>query len=66
MPKFSSAARMVVLVEVDVSSNWGSDCTIAQVHKQAEESARHRLQEIRGLRIIGNPTIKMITHETEC
>lgn len=65
MPKFMASARMSVLIEVDVTSTWGGGATVEQVHKQAEESARNKLREVKGLRIIGEPSIKMITHETE-
>lgn len=65
MSKFNACARMSVLIEVDVTSTWGGATTVEQVHKQAEESARNKLREVKGLRIIGEPSIKMITHETE-
>lgn len=42
--KVRARARVQVTVEIDVDDVWGEDCAIAQVHKQAKESARNALQ----------------------
>ena len=46
-------------------ANWGPDCTVAQVHKQGEQAVRRKLEEVQGLRIIGTPVLKLITHSEE-
>jgi hypothetical protein len=35
-----------VAIEVCVPDTWGSDCTLAQVHKQAGESAKRLLNKV--------------------
>ena len=34
-----TTARVRVTLEIDVPDNWGPDCTMSQVYKQAGESA---------------------------
>jgi hypothetical protein len=75
-PRYSANARVQLTIEVDVGSSWGSDCTVAQVHKQGEEEAigcvRQLLQEaITGddrilkdrasrIRIVGHPKVTAV------
>ena len=41
-------ARVLVTLEVDVSDCWGGDCPLAQVQRQAKESAAGILARMRG------------------
>ena len=42
----SAGARAQVTVELSGLGSWGTDCTVAQVHKQAAEAAISRLQQM--------------------
>lgn len=50
-PKTSVRARVQLLIEFDVPDNWGGDCALSQVRKQAIDSARTVL--MRGVVIDG-------------
>lgn len=63
MAKVTATARMTVMVEIDVESHWGPGCTVEQVHEQAATDAENKIRKIQGMRIVGNPTLKMITHD---
>ncbi len=39
-------ARVRVVLEIDAGGCWGDDCDMAQIRKQASESAVARLHEI--------------------
>lgn len=63
--RLSVRARITVTVEVDCHSNWGPDCTMDQIHKQAIEDGlgyiRNATERDRRLTIIGKPTVVMST-----
>ena len=40
----SATAKVTLTVEVAVSSTWGDDCPISQIHKQAAEEAMNILR----------------------
>ena len=40
-------ARVQITVEILVDDTWGDDCPVAQVHRQAKESALGILQRMR-------------------
>lgn len=65
----SASARVTLEVEIQVSSKWGADCSIQQVHQQALEEASVKLSrviaesEAGGIRIVGNPKISAVIVE---
>ena len=58
----NSRARVTVTLEIPVPDNWGGDCTVSQIHKQAIDSAREKLYALTksGARIIGEPSVTMV------
>jgi hypothetical protein len=40
MSRATAKAKLIFKVEVDISSGWSADCTVAQVEKQARDEAR--------------------------
>jgi hypothetical protein len=51
-----------LVLEVSVSDNWGSSCTVDQIYKQAIQSALERVHALvhNGARVIGDPKVTMI------
>lgn len=69
MPDYrhSATACVELTIEIEVGSSWGGDCSVAQVHKQAEDEARDKLHrmisEAKGygnVRLIGHPKVTAI------
>ena len=61
-----AVARVRVLVEIEHDGGpWSADTTVAQVHKQAVDSARACLQQgqFGRVRIVGEPEVLMVTAE---
>jgi hypothetical protein len=58
----NSRARVELTLEISITDNWTDDATVEQIHKQAIESAKQKLNEVlRGaVRIIDNPKVTMI------
>lgn len=44
--KVSATARVTLTLEVEVSSNWDADCSIAQVYEQAEREAKGAIRHL--------------------
>ena len=67
MKSIKASARVKILLEISLSDRWGSDCTLTQVHKQAKDSARNRLNGILAgvadVQIIGKPEAMAILVE---
>jgi len=42
----SATATVQARVEIKIDSNWGDDCTLAQVKKQATEEAIRKLKKL--------------------
>lgn len=66
--KLSTMARVTLTVELALTSGWGPDCTMEQIHRQASDEAIGRLRNLRtanggfpNIKIIGEPTIDMVT-----
>lgn len=61
-------AKVKIVVEVDADS-WGDDCQLAQLYKQAAESALltlgNAIKTLHGVRIIGEPEVIGIITEVE-
>lgn len=57
MGDVKATARVKILLDIPVSSGWGPECTIVQVHKQAAEDAGRVIElllqksNLRGLQI---------------
>jgi hypothetical protein len=65
-----AAARVTLTVELAVPDAWGPDCQIAQVQKQAKESALGIIERIRqrghvDYQIVGEPIVRAILIEEE-
>lgn len=62
----TASARVKVELEIAVGSKWGADCSIEQIHKQAENEAvgiiRHLCEQAqeRRVTIIGTPNISAV------
>lgn len=56
----SVTARVVFTVEMPAGSNWGTQCTVEQIHKQAGQETKNHLENIlrkHGGKIIGEPKV---------
>lgn len=42
--RVTARAKAHVIIEFDVESRWGDDCTVGQVFRQAAESAENRIR----------------------
>jgi hypothetical protein len=69
--KVTATARVTLTIEIEIPSSWGESCDLAQVHKQASETAvgmlrdhhgKHLIGDGRG-RIIGQPKVNAIITE---
>jgi len=62
-----ATARVTITLEVTPGSNWGSNCSISQVHEQAGVEAtnhvRKLIQSDRSIRIIGDPKVSVVVVE---
>lgn len=49
-----ATVRVRVVVDVPVSSSWGADCTLGQIHAQATEAATTMVSNAltRGMRVV--------------
>ncbi len=67
--KSSAVARVTLTIEVDCSSRWGGDCSLGQLSKQGKEEAigklRTLLETTRGVRIVGEPSVRAIITEEQ-
>lgn len=58
-----SYATVEVVVEVPIRSNWGNECLLSQVFKQASDEAKETLNQIQGIKIISiNVTAVAVPH----
>lgn len=61
----SASARVTVTLEITVPDSWGDDCTVAQIYRQAEESARAsiahalRASQVKA-KVIGTPEVTTV------
>lgn len=68
-PPVGATAIVTLTVEVRANGSWGTDCSVAQVHRQAAESAigyLNNLARIQGsgrLTIVGKPEVKTVITE---
>ena len=57
-------AIATVILEIDVGSSWGNDCTIGQVYKQAKDTAEGVVEKLTrsypGIRLIQDIKIDAI------
>ena len=75
--KCSAHAVVTVTLEVDVGSAWGDDCSVGQVHKQAEDEALNSIRFVfqeankhtphctRGIRVAGVPKVIAVVNTRE-
>lgn len=67
--KITAGASVRVTLEVYALGTWGSECSAAQVHKQAAEEAMHRIRDMLSrvphVRVVSEPVVTMITSEVE-
>lgn len=62
----SATARVILTIDLDIRSNWGADCTIAQVEKQALDAAHGELKRMQShYTIVGQPVVKTFIHTAE-
>lgn len=63
----TATVRVTVVVEVNLSSAWGPDCTMQQVYGQGTSEAinhvRNRLQAATNCRVIGATTTDIVVHQ---
>lgn len=69
-PKASASAQVTVTLVIQVGGGtWGENCTVSQVHKQAIDGARNKLNALLakepGIRMVGEFKVEMITHDME-
>lgn len=62
-----TVARVQLVLDIDVPSNWGIDCTMKQVRDQAITDAEGIVRKLgeRGVRIVGTPQVTAIHHVVE-
>lgn len=58
--KVRASASVQVTVEVQADGAWGSDCTLAQVHKQAKEDIEGQLRRVQEALRQGNMRVASI------
>lgn len=62
-----ATAIVTLTVRIQVPSSWGPDCTVAQIHRQAGESAVGMLRNANitagRLEIVGAPEVKTVITE---
>lgn len=59
----SATARVILTIDLDIRSNWGSNCTIAQVEKQALDATYTALERMKThYSIIGQPIVQTFIH----
>jgi hypothetical protein len=65
--KITAGARVILTIEVSRCGSWGAECTVAQVHKQAAETAvdyvRKCVEGDTRLRVIGTRVICVSNEE---
>lgn len=44
----AATARATVTIEIPINDSWGEDCTVGQIYKQAEDSARGKIAKMTG------------------
>jgi hypothetical protein len=68
--KVTAKARVRVTIDIPVGDSWGEECDIAQVHRQAKESAlgmlrNSKFHELQRAVIVGEPVVTAILVEPE-
>jgi hypothetical protein len=68
--RVSAKARVRVTLEIPVGDSWGEECDIAQIHRQAKESAlgmirNSQFHELKLAVIVGEPVVTAILVEPE-
>lgn len=65
-----TSARLVITLEIDVPSTWGSDCQLGQVWAQAKKETLTMLDErlnkaisMGAVRVIGEPRVVAVLTE---
>ena len=65
--KVSAKARVRIIIDLNIPAEWGDDCTIGQIHKQALDEARQTLERlcrpIRGVTLISSEVAGVILAE---
>lgn len=66
----TTSAKVTITIELSSLGNWGPDCTIDQVYRQAREAAIGRLntvfkEHIASTRILGPVIVEAITTNLE-
>lgn len=70
----NAKARVTMQLEITVSSNWGPDCSIKQIHEQATSEAYGMLRNlspenaaafVKAVRIFGEPQVTTVIVGTE-
>ena len=70
----NAKATVTMQIEISVPSNWGQDCSIKQIHEQAEADARGMIRNlspqtaeafVKAIRLMGEPVVKTIIVSTE-
>ena len=66
--KIDAVAKVVVTIEVGATGHWGDTCTVRQIQEQATSQVLNHLRRTlkdSGMSIIGEPRVKIITHEED-
>ncbi len=67
--KSAAVARVTLTIEVDCDSRWGGDCSLGQLLKQGKDEAigklRKAFETTRGVRIVGEPSVRAIITEEQ-
>lgn len=61
----TATAKVQVILEINIPSSWGDDCTVGQVGKQAIDSAKGILRRTLAdtdIKILGNIDLSTITY----
>lgn len=61
--KIMGVAKVTCEVEVVLGGGgWGSECTVAQIYKQAADQAENRLHQLRreGIKLVGKPQVTAV------
>lgn len=59
-------ATVQVTIEVEASGDWGPECSMEQIIRQASESAIGQIKNsLHKHRIIGDPSVTTVTNKVE-
>lgn len=63
-----TSATVTLTIEISNLGQWGPDCQISQVHRQAIEEANGRLKKLlqgQDIRVVGRPKVQAISTDVE-